>query len=385
MKQLNILIIRTHPTEINLDSYNVQEIGLADSLMTYGHNVEVVLFTDSLSRVENHKTRCGNVIKIHWIKGKNILWQGIFDMSELEQLASHFDVIQLNEYSQVASYYISKRSKKPCVIYHGPYRNMFDWKANLLNMIFDFLFLRNMRKLPITIATKSEAASEFLRKKGFHDVHTVGVGLDLSRFDLSLNTNVQTKQGEILYIGEISRRRNTLFLLQVFNRLLEMHYDVHLTMIGKSPDNKADLKYFSGCMNYIKQHDLGNNIKLIDRLPQTELPKYYQEANVFLFPSRYEIFGMVLMEAMLFKVPIVSSVNGGSDTLIRNNFNGVLHEQFDIDCWCNSVIEIIENNDFSSKISENGYKTVVNNFTWNSISKKMLSLYEKQYENLKDF
>lgn len=368
---MRILIVRTHPTKINIKTYNVQELGLAKALIDLGHECDVLLYTDEKSSVELLPIENNKEIKIYWMHGKNAFWQGIYDWNELFALASKYDWIQVNEYNQIASYLITQKYPRNSYIYHGPYYNPKDKKYNLLNAAFDVLFLRKMRKADTMIFAKSEMATQTLKAKGFSNVITTGVGLDIERFGkISVSRNEKDeKTYKLLYIGELSERRNTLFLIDVFKRVYEkMGGNVSLQIIGKGKE-----AYASKVKEYAKNLNVEEGISFIARKDQSELPEVYGEADLFVFPTNYDIFGMVLLEALYFGVPVISSKNGGSETLLKNVQCGKVIERFDVDEWTSAIVETLENRQLRSQMSQNGHKEILESFTWKAIASKMIS------------
>lgn len=370
---MKILIIRTHPTETNIESYNVQEIGLAKALIRAGHECDIVFFTSGESRSEKIKADASHDITIYWEKGKNILWQGIFDLSRLDELCGKYDAVQVNEYNQIASYHIVSTCKKPCVIYHGPYYNPKDWKYNLLSKLFDIFYLRKMRRIQPAVITKSVLAEQMMRGKGFINVRTAGVGLDFSRFENCEKTQTTGEKKRLLYIGEWSPRRNTLFLLEVFKKVREK-CNAELVMIGRGEED-----YSRQCREYIKENGLENDIIIFDRLSQEQLPQYYRSSDVFLLPTNYEIFGMVLLEAMYFGVPVISSVNGGSTTLMEDGKDGYLINEFDSALWAEKTLDLLSKEPQPEMRAKSSEK-IRNSFSWDAISGTFLDEYTKQIE-----
>lgn len=73
------------------------------------------------------------------------------------------------------------------------------------------------------------------------------------------------------------------------------------------------------------------------RIEQRYLSRVYQACTAFLFPSTYEIFGMVLMEAMYFGLPVISCENGGSTMLIKNGINGFVQNELNAEKWAEKL------------------------------------------------
>lgn len=371
---MNILIVRTHPTKININSYNVQEIGLARALARKGHKCDIVFFTDNESKCEEYVIDENHKINIFWKKGKNILWQGFFNFNQLIEMANQYDVVQLNEYNQIATYFLAKKCNKRCLIYHGPYYNPTDIKYNTLNKMFDALFLSKMKKIGPKILAKSEMAEESLKCKGFENIETVGVGLDVGRFSkIDYTRNFSKNKKTLLYIGEISERRNTLFLLSVFRKVREKNNSVDLVLIGKGKE-----EYQDKCNKYIKQHGLSACIKQIISVDQSELAQHYLSADIFLFPTNYDIFGMVLLEAMYFGLPVISSKNGGAVTLIEESGKeGIVIESYDEYEWENTIENLLYSEQKCKEISECAKRRISEKFTWDAIADRFLAAYQE--------
>lgn len=333
---MKILIFRTHPTTINISSYNVQELGLAKALIKNGHQCDILFWTDEESKTEI--VNSGSIsVKIMWMHGKNFFWQGIFDWNELKKIIDSYDLVQVNEYNQIATYMVLCRFQKKCVIYHGPYYNEKDWKSNFLTKVFDFLFLKRMINLNPLVLSKSELAAETLKKKGFKRIKTVSVGLDIERFLNMKSVECRhVHENAILYIGEISERRNTLFLIDVFSEVHACNNKIKMTMIGKGRP-----EYEKMVSEKIISLNLSDSIIWIKQEKQENLPLYYKYAKLFIFPSNYEIFGMVLLEACFFHLPIVSSLNGGSRTLSDRNYD-ITILPLTKEMWVKTIIKKID-------------------------------------------
>lgn len=102
---------------------------------------------------------------------------------------------------------------------------------------------------------------------------------------------------------------------------------------------------------------------------------------MFVLPTKYEIFGMVILEAMFFGLPVVTTLNGGSSTLIDNEKNGFIKE-FNVKEWEKSIIDIIDNEDYKAKIGTEARKKIVNEYTWKVLSKKFIKKYNEAINNI---
>lgn len=377
---MKILIVRSFPDILNLNAYNVQEIGLAKALTRRGLECGIVLYNGSQKDRKERYTFSEDGKEysfiIYWMKGFSFFKNGI--MPSVFRLVSQYDVIQVHEYDQILSWMLYTRMRKPTVIYHGPYYHEYAKGYNLKCRVFDTLFLRNRRPEKAVCLTKSEPAADFLRKKGFSHVRAVGVGVDQEQFQADEQEQVRCllepdeSVFRLLYVGKIEARRNVYFLAELFERLLAKNDHLELVIVGSGePD------YVKPFLERIKKWTDEGRIRYIPKATQKELAPVYRNANLFVFPSNYEIFGMVLLEALYFGLPVVSSQNGGASVLLRNGENGYMLEGFDLSVWEEKILQIAGNRELYEKMKKDAHDTVEQHFLWDKLADRFLAGYEE--------
>lgn len=383
---MKILIIRTFPDKLNLNSYNVQEVGLAKALVKKGHTCDIVLYNgkdkdwiqDYIFSSEGQEYG----FKIYWMHGYGILKNGF--MPSVKKIIPQYDVIQVHEYDQIMSWNLYTKQIKPTVIYHGPYFDEFAKGYNLRCKMVDTFFLPTRKYKDVVAISKSTLATEFLHMKGFQNVTTAGVGINLENFgdkateDVYAEANKNSKQ--LLYVGKLEERRNLYFLVDVFRKLQKQNSEIKFMIIGN-----GEKEYKEKFLEFIKEEIENGSIVYHEKAPQTELVKYYQEASFFMLASRYEIFGMVLLEAMYFGSPVISSVNGGSCTLIQNGYNGFVMEDFNSDKWADCIWDSMQNESVLEEMKLNAKKTIVEKYTWDALADVFINAYDKAIEKGLEF
>ncbi len=145
--------------------------------------------------------------------------------------------------------------------------------------------------------------------------HVVYTGIDFEKlpFNKSLPT---TKTLEVISVGRAHWIKGYDNALQSCQLLKEQDIDFKYTIIGAAGDE--ELQFL--------RHDLGleNHVNLIGRLPQEDVFKRMQNANVLVVSSIAEGVPNVVVEAMALGVPVISTACGGVEELIENNTNGWL-------------------------------------------------------------
>lgn len=374
---MKILIIRSGPYQVNPDAYNLQELGLASAFMNVGHTCDIMYYHKKES-YDQVISKCGHDIKLLWRKGIRFLRSGVYPEVLHHDFLRRYDVVIISEYSQIMSFLVASRHSN-AYIYNGPYYNLF--KIKLIEPIYDFIFCKRLNSRAKKIFCKTRMSADYLIKKGLTNVAVVGVGLDTEKFDSEKESNEETKKlldkmkgkRNLLYVGSIIPRKNTELLIRSFIELKkERDYeDVQLVLVGK-----GDLAYEKKCKKLIPK-EIENDIVWCDFIKNAQLKFIYQEAFVFLLPSVQEIFGMVLLEAMYFGLPVVSSLSAGADTLIKDGCNGFLIDSFDVMEWKKKIQILLDHDEIRKKMSALAEKTIKDEFMWSSIARKILGYMEE--------
>lgn len=376
---MKILIVRTFPDILNLNSYNVQEVGLARALTVKGHQCDIVLYGGKRADHEEHFSFVHEGKKhsftIYWLKGYAFFKNGY--MPSVKKLMEDYDVIQVHEYDQIQSHMIYNKGRKPVVIYHGPYYHPYAKGYNFKCKVFDMLFLHGKHYQSVPALTKSIPAKEFLESKGFRNVKAVGVGVDEGNFiNFAQARELISKPREgvfrMLYVGKIEDRRNVYFLVEVFRKLLSKNPDMELVIIGDGEEN-----YKREFLLSIEKEIKEGKIIYQQKVAQAQLPDIYKSADLFLFTSNYEIFGMVLLEAMYFGLPVISSKNGGSVTLIEQGVNGFVINGFEADEWVENIERLLFNKDTHKNMSRMAKKTIEEKYLWSRLVDRFIETYQE--------
>lgn len=368
-----ILFVRTASNEINLNQYNLQGVGLGKAFVDLGYDFDYIYLSkkDEYEKIvyENNGHRLMMISK-HRIR---VFRTGICPKICSREFLSQYEYVISCEYGQYMTYLLSKNSDN-VIMYSGPYYNLF--KIPVTSYAYDALYTKAENENIKYKFVKSVLAKEFLEEKGYDNVHVVGVGLDTDGFKEKVEKDSKVEKIEkymknnkcLLYVGAISDRKNFPFLIQVFKEINKMHPDIKLVIVGK------------GDRSYIKKYtkDLDKqqreSIKFAGAVDNKQLRYIYPLAKVFLLPSKQEIFGMVLLEAMYLGTPVISSLNGGSKTMINTDENGIVIEDFDVDKWVEAINKYLTDIGFRNEILHNARKTIEDNYTWDKIAQKMLAV-----------
>ena len=212
-------------------------------------------------------------------------------------------------------------------------------------------------------------AREYIAKYCDRNIWMTPVGLDIERFSVEEKIDWRKKLGFekkhiLTYVGILENRRNPLFLLQIINMLPD---DFILLFAGDGPQNDE-------VRRQIMEQRLENRCIMLGKLKQEQLPSLYKATDLFLLASDYEIYGMVLLEALYYGVPVVTTRTAGSDMLIQQNKNGVILEK-NSNLWVKEIIKLVNDNSNLTLMKSFASNDIVHHYIWERAVENFINLY----------
>ncbi len=172
----------------------------------------------------------------------------------------------------------------------------------------------------------------------------------------------------ILYVGTIEPRKNLNVLLFALEMLKRKHgISAKLVMVGKKG------WFYSDFFNTIYKLKLQDDITLLGYVQAEDLPYIYNLADVFVYPSKYEGFGLPLLEAMACGVPVISSNTSSIPEILGDA--GSLFSPDDPGQLSESILEILGNEALRAKMVLGGFRRA-QLFSWQETAQRTLNIYE---------
>lgn len=265
----------------------------------------------------------------------------------------------------------AKRNNIKSVLIQGNYKTTQKPVLKQLECLFNVTFGKSVLNNVSAIGCKTKAASGYVGQYSNKVALLTPVGLDESKLTNSrLNGDFRKKHGLegkklLLYVGKMEQRRNPLFLLRLMTVLSK---DYVLVLIGDGPQTEL-------VNSFIRKNKL-DNVLVLGKMQQQELPLIYKSSDLFLLASDYEIFGMVILESMYFGVPVISSLTAGSETLIGEN-EGVIINGYDTMTWKQYIEDICSDVKRLDAMKMDCRNKIMKSFTWDKAVENYIGLYNK--------
>ena len=167
----------------------------------------------------------------------------------------------------------------------------------------------------------------------------------------------------ILYVGSRSNHKNFISLLNALPNILKGHSDLKLVCTWKDFTSNEKKLFLNKNLNDHIIHISAN---------ESQMRQLYQHAEVFVFPSLYEGFGMPILEAMAANCPVALS-NASCFPEIAQDA-AVYFDPHQPDDIANAVINILDSSDLRKDIIAKGFKRV-KDFSWEECAKQHLAVY----------
>lgn len=226
---------------------------------------------------------------------------------------TRYDIIYFN-YSSAWNYLPLKyavKYQKATVVSHS-HSNYFShtFKLNFLMNLLKWLNKHGQKIFNlysnVKIATSKDAAIWMFNT--INKVHIINNGIRISKFrydsiyrnELRKKYGVKKNEKLIGFVGVMQLRKNPIFALRIFYKFHLKNPNSKFVMIGKGPIKDEVIER-------IKQYNLKNKVILIDYSSKTN--KWYSAMDALVFPSRYEGFGLVALEAQVSNLPVLASNN----------------------------------------------------------------------------
>ncbi|MCC4765377.1 glycosyltransferase [Methanosarcina sp. DH1] len=353
---------------------------LSKNLQKRGHEVTVLTtdfqlnndFIDSLEGVE--------VIPFHCQLNIGGLLVSPSINKYLNENIAKFDIIHMHNfrtYQNIIVYKYAKKYNIPCILQaHGSVSRIVEKKS--LKYIYDVSCgNRLLKSVSNVIAVSNVEVNQYLQMNvPLEKVVVIPNGIDIGSFSSlpkkgSFRAKYHINQKHmILYLGRLHERKGIEFLIRSFAELLTEMDNVILVLAG--PDDG----HLNKAKSIVEELSLNDKVKFTGFISSAEKLEAYMDADVLVYPSVLEIFGLVPFESITCGTPVIVTDDCGCGEFIKKANCGYLVTYGDIIDLKYKIRQILENPDIGSKFVENGNKYITNNLTWPLICKKIETLYE---------
>ncbi len=232
----------------------------------------------------------------------------------------------------------------------------------------DDFVIRNRRKLldsaDIIVAISESTRNDLIRiyKVRSEKIKVIHLG---SSLPVTKNTGIKSPVSGILYVGDRRNYKNFLTLLRAIAPVLNKN-EVILIAAGSHPFNHEE-------MQVMKSLNIEGKVVHRKFSGDAELAELYRNADLFVFPSLYEGFGIPLLEAMSQGCPVVCSNTSSFPEVVGDA--AVMFDPTDTESMTAAISSVLASDSLKKELAEKGYRRL-ENFSWKKTGEEYLKVYK---------
>jgi glycosyltransferase involved in cell wall biosynthesis len=360
---------------------------LSKELIKRGHDVTIIT-TDLYKPNERHipcdnSNVCNNLKIIrckslsNWLAWKHKVYLSIELLKYLNMHLSEYDVVHLQDLISIHA----AATAVLCNIYNIPYvlttHGSVPWLSE--KHMTNFLYKISCGKFILKHASKIVALNEMevdqYKKIGVGEqrLEVIPNGVPLTNIAfLPKIGEFRTKYGIInnekiiLYLGRLHKIKGIELLLDAYSDIKD---NLNLVLVIAGPDDG----YLKEIQNKIKCLKFENNIILTGPIYDSDKFGAYIDADVYVLPSSYEIFGITVLEACACGTPVIVTDRCGIADVIDNQAGLVV--PYDKDCLRDTILHMLSEDKVRQNFGENGKLLVRERFNWEKIAEQVERVY----------
>jgi glycosyltransferase involved in cell wall biosynthesis len=205
-----------------------------------------------------------------------------------------------------------------------------------------------------------------------HSVHLVPAGIDLQRFRSDHRDEavrfVKSKydlKDFLLSVGRLEPRKNHIGLIEAFARVKKTNRKLGpLVIIGQQDFG------FQHFLKRITELGLEQDIRVLSNVPDSDLPSFYRAADIFIYPSFAEGFGIPVLEAMACGTPVITSDRTAMPEIVGNG--GLLVDPCSVDSMATALQRLVEDRTLAERLSTVGVE-IAKQWSWENAAQKYLA------------
>ena len=192
-------------------------------------------------------------------------------------------------------------------------------------------------------------------------------GCDKYREETRKKYNIGDNEIVIGVVGRLSEQKDPMTTIKAFNEVYKENKNVRLMYVGSGElENEV--------MEYAKENNLQHLVTITGWVDNTE--RYIPAFDIAILPSKWEGFGLAIIEYMACKKPIVASNVGGMLDIIKTEKNGFLAEVGDVSKFAEYIMKYINDKDLCNRVVNYNYEYSIKKFNISELVKEHKKLFE---------
>ncbi len=301
-------------------------------------------------------------------------------ITQIREELKSFNAVHLHNYRTFqnnVAHYFCRKSGIPYVLQaHGSLARIISRKS--LKYTYDSIWGRRLLRDASKVIAVTEFEAEQYKDNGVAENKIVIIPHGISHEEFSnlpqkgkfrSTSGISDDEKVILWLGRIDRTKGLDILIQAFSELAGTLPHIRLVITG--PDDG----YLTALRQLINIQKIDKSVIFTGPLYGRDKLTAYVDADVFVLPSYYEIFGITVLEALACGTPVVVTDRCGIAETVRGKAGLVI--SYDVGQLKNALLQVLENDVLRDDYSKKGKKLVLEKFDWKRVTQQIEKLYEE--------
>lgn len=303
--------------------------------------------------------------------------EAIREAVRLNGLVGGFDVVHAHDWLVAyAGRSVAKIFEIPLVstihaTEHGRNLGLHNRMQMEINEIEKNLALDSQRVICCSQYMQEEVGMLFGRQR--EDIRIIPNGVDPALFATLPDRprfSIEQEEKVVFFIGRLVPEKGVWQLIKCFPQVLERVPEARLYIGGRGPQQPSLEKL-------VKEEGIQDRVCFTGFITKEDRNYVYHRARVAAFPSLYEPFGIVALEAMATRTPLIVGNVGGLAEIVEDRITGVKVTPGDEEELARAIIELLTDEGLANRLQDNGYKTVNSVFGWDVIAQSTMEVYRE--------
>lgn len=195
-------------------------------------------------------------------------------------------------------------------------------------------------------------------------------GVNISEFAKKVNYHSVTGEKFIFFIGRLVREKGVQVLLDAAPKILCRFPEARFIIAGTGP-------YEERLRAKTRERGIGHRVYFAGYVDDETKNRLYQQSSVAVFPSLYEPFGIVALEAMAAGTPVVVSDTGGLSEIVEHRVDGMKCYVGSPDSLADNVMAVLGDRALAERLKINADQKVRNKYSWFAVARQTMHSYKE--------
>ena len=256
-----------------------------------------------------------------------------------------------------------------------------------------FLKARNvlLRRADAFVAVSSDIQNEFVEQgvRASQKIHRIPNSVDVSLFrpvtesekgEIRQKLGIPEKASLVVYTGRLVSYKGLPLLLKVWERILKRHPTAFLLLVGGGSLDIHNCE--RELRDFVQTRNLQGGVSFAGEVH--DVHSYLQAADIFVFPTEKEAFGISLIEAMACGLPVIATAVGGLKDILEHRRNGWVVAAGDEEGLHQALEHMLSDTVLAESLGRAAWKTVQERYTTHQVTQAYTNLFASLLQPVSD-